>query len=93
MTRILRRTARLLGGLGILGSVIYGAYVTRNSLTDLIDSKNKAVYADLNGDGLRDMVVQTPIKYKVFLQERDGTYSFTQDKNLSERASKLFENK
>lgn len=95
--RFLERTGKILGntvkGLGVLsalGGIIYGAHAIGRTTNSYIDSKNLAFYSDINDDGLRDMIIQTPVKYKVFLQDKEGNYTFTNESELVKRASELF---
>lgn len=90
MNRKLRKVRDVLGVLGLLGGIGYGMYKTSGTVMGIIDSKNRAIYEDINEDGLRDMIIETPIKYKIFLQEVDGTYRFTQDTNLLQRTDEWF---
>lgn len=89
MNRRLRMVRNGLGVLGLIGVLGYGVYKAI-TLDEVMDSKNRAIYTDINGDGLKDIIIETPIKYKVFLQEMDGTYRFTQETRLLEKTDELF---
>ncbi len=89
MNRRLRMVRNGLGVLGLIGVLGYGAYKAI-TLDEVMDSKNRAIYTDINEDGLKDIIIETPIKYKVFLQEMDGTYRFTQETRLLEKTDDLF---